>query len=75
MPLKSIRCYTCNKCLGVLYDQYDRETARINSLPDVSPEDRARNDAERQLLFLDLHAERECCRMVLMTSVDMTDMM
>lgn len=53
-----IRCFTCGKVIGHLYDEYNRRV----------------NDGEDPQKVLDeLGLERYCCRRMLISNVDLID--
>jgi len=65
-----IKCFTCSQILGNKWNIYTAEMNEINSNTSLSKDDKTNKQIE---LFEKLNCKRYCCRNILMTTVDMTD--
>tara|TARA_Y100001954_G_C15802741_1_gene601033 strand:- start:266 stop:484 length:219 start_codon:yes stop_codon:yes gene_type:complete len=65
-----VRCFTCGNLIGNKWDTYTTEIEKINNNTTLSEEDKIDKTIE---LFNKLKLKRYCCRMILTSTVDMTN--
>ena len=66
-----IRCFTCNNILGNKWNKFEKESNIIKSNNNLTDEEKTKQMIN--LLGNDLKLKRYCCRMILISTVDMTE--
>tara|TARA_B100000963_G_C22473614_1_gene601341 strand:+ start:489 stop:731 length:243 start_codon:yes stop_codon:yes gene_type:complete len=74
-----VRCFTCGKVLGNLWDKYLEELQKAyndelneNELKRIVDLQKDEDSAEKKILD-DLGLKRYCCRRVMLSTVDLVD--
>lgn len=74
-----VRCFTCGKVLGNLWDKYLEELQKAyndelneNELKRIVDLQKNEDSAEKKILD-DLGLKRYCCRRVMLSTVDLVD--
>lgn len=68
-----VKCFTCNKLLGNKWNEYKKESSRIKEEKENSKITEEESINQSMKLFEKLDLNRYCCRSVIMSTLDMTD--